>query len=936
MQQREYDKAFAYKRVTSDSWLLKTCKNYSKVFSKNEFNAAVLRRIPILKWLPMYNLSFLLSDIIAGLTVGVYNVPQAMSYATLAGLSPVYGLYTSFFPPLIYAIFGTTYHSSVGVSSLLAIMINKCLVKLLSGEEYEFLQVDRVEVVTSLCLLSGVIQTVMAILRCDKLMKFLSAPAISAITVSSCFYGNVMLLPKMLGLKLPPRSSNWFNMFYLLRDIYDNFYKTNRMTLIISCSTLVFLLFMKYVIEPQFKKTRFGKIPFPTELITIIVNALISYHFDLRQNYGVEILNEIPRGFPLPNMPRIDLWPYMVKDAVPIAIVSYMLTLSLGQIYSKKHKFRLDSNQELLAMGIINIGSSFFPTFTTTTSMSRTVLNESCGGRSLLSGVVSSICMLIVITWIGPLLAPLPSCVLAVIVVVAVRTLFNKVYELPKLWRYSKHDFWIMVLTSIITLISGLAEGVAAGIIFAICTIAIQSQQPSIKHLGQIRSNDFRSLAQYKSAKPTDFKIIRFDAPLIFTNVDKFLVSVREAASDLRKCNKITLNETDWTAIILDCHTWTYTDSMGIDAVKEIDDDLKKMNIYLLLANLKSSLRRQYEHAGILNQIKPYQLYPSIQDALDAAHELTGHETMERFLRFGAGLGQFGGTPQDSNQVDTSETVYISSLALLKMLKHGRAGVPMEVMGLMLGEFVDEYTVNVIDVFAMPQSGTGVSVEAVDPVFQAKMLDMLKQTGRPEMVVGWYHSHPGFGCWLSGVDINTQQSFEALSDRAVAVVVDPIQSVKGKVVIDAFRTINPQSMAMSQEPRQTTSNIGHLQKPSIQALIHGLNRHYYSIPIAYRTHDLEQKMLLNLNKLSWMDAVSVENYSKCGEKNKEHLKAMLKLAKNYKKALEDEDKMTEEELAIKNVGKQDPKRHIADEVSKMLNDNIVQNLAGMMATTSFQ
>lgn len=92
-----------------------------------------------------------------------------------------------------------------------------------------------------------------------------------------------------------------------------------------------------------------------------------------------------------------------------------------------------------------------------------------------------------------------------------------------------------------------------------------------------------------------------------------------------------------------------------------------------------------------------------------------------------------------------------------QMLKHGRAGVPLEVMGLMLGEFVDEYTVKVVDVFAMPQSGTGVSVEAVDPVFQAKMLDMLKQTGRPEMVVGWYHSHPGFGCWLSGVDINTQQ-----------------------------------------------------------------------------------------------------------------------------------------------------------------------------------
>ena len=108
------------------------------------------------------------------------------------------------------------------------------------------------------------------------------------------------------------------------------------------------------------------------------------------------------------------------------------------------------------------------------------------------------------------------------------------------------------------------------------------------------------------------------------------------------------------------------------------------------------------------------------------------------------------------------------------MLKHSRAGVPMEVMGLMIGDFVDDYTIRVVDVFAMPQSGTGVSVEAVDPVFQQQMLDLLKLTGRPEMVVGWYHSHPGFGPWLSGTDIQTQQSFEMLNPRCVAVVIDPI------------------------------------------------------------------------------------------------------------------------------------------------------------------
>lgn len=97
--------------------------------------------------------------------------------------------------------------------------------------------------------------------------------------------------------------------------------------------------------------------------------------------------------------------------------------------------------------------------------------------------------------------------------------------------------------------------------------------------------------------------------------------------------------------------------------------------------------------------------------------------------------------------------VYLFSLFLTK----ARAGVPMEVMGLMMGEFVDDYTIKVVDVFAMPQSGTSVTVEAVDPVFQTKMTEMLKQTQRNEVVVGWYHSHPGFGCWLSGVDVNTHQ-----------------------------------------------------------------------------------------------------------------------------------------------------------------------------------
>lgn len=304
---------------------------------------------------------------------------------------------------------------------------------------------------------------------------------------------------------------------------------------------------------------------------------------------------------------------------------------------------------------------------------------------------------------------------------------------------------------------------------------------------------------------------------------------------------------------------------------------------------------------------------------------------------FGQGFGGAGGgaAMADANVPDTAEMTHISSLALLKMLKHGRAGVPMEVMGLMLGEFIDEYTIEVVDVFAMPQSGTGVSVEAVDPVFQTKMLDQLKQTNRPQMVVGWYHSHPGFGCWLSGVDISTQQSFEQLNKRAVSVVIDPIQSVKGKVVIDAFRLISPQLMMLGQAPRQTTSNLGHLRKPSIQALIHNLNRHYYSINIDYQQNELEQKMLLNLHKKIWTKGLTVDDFEEHSAKNEKTVKHMLELAKSYNKRLEDEDKKTAEELAVINVGAIDPKRHLEASVEELMTSNITQCLGTMLSTVVF-
>eukprot|EP01059_Diplonema_ambulator_P028045 TRINITY_DN46758_c0_g1_i1.p1 TRINITY_DN46758_c0_g1~~TRINITY_DN46758_c0_g1_i1.p1 ORF type:complete len:303 (+),score=78.60 TRINITY_DN46758_c0_g1_i1:88-996(+) len=298
-----------------------------------------------------------------------------------------------------------------------------------------------------------------------------------------------------------------------------------------------------------------------------------------------------------------------------------------------------------------------------------------------------------------------------------------------------------------------------------------------------------------------------------------------------------------------------------------------------------------------------------------------------------AGLGMGGPPGMDSPAVDTSETVHISALALLKMLKHARAGVPMEVMGLMLGEFVDDYTVRVIDVYSMPQSGNSVSVEAVDPVFQQKMLEMLGQVGRAENCVGWYHSHPGFGCWLSSVDVTTAQSFESSTpqQRGVSVVVDPIQSVTGKVVLSAFRTINMQQSLMGIEPRQTTSNVGWLEKPSTQTIMRGLNRNYYQLPCSYRKNEAEIRMLLKVYEKGWENGLKLQTPQQNKKENTQTVKTLKRLCKEYEKMVT--SGLDADEVA--NVGKLNAKHHVEMEIESLMNRNVDQVLSTMIASVVF-
>ena len=295
---------------------------------------------------------------------------------------------------------------------------------------------------------------------------------------------------------------------------------------------------------------------------------------------------------------------------------------------------------------------------------------------------------------------------------------------------------------------------------------------------------------------------------------------------------------------------------------------------------------------------------------------------------------QGGGVDQPKN--DTAEQIYISPLALLKMLRHGKAGVPLEVMGLMLGDYVDDYTIKCIDVFSMPQLGTETTIETLDEGFQVKMVEMLKQTGRNEIVVGWYHSHPGYGCWLSSTDIHTQKTFEQQVPRTVAVVVDPIQSVRGKVVIDAFRTYGGVGISLGDvEERQTTSNLGIIKRTRGFSLKELAKISYYSILMGYRKNDLETKMLLNLGKSSWESGFKLKDCKLSDDDNLRRIEEIGKIAEKYATWIEGEINKPSKEVYLDSVGKYNPRDHLENTVEELVTDNLNQCLTSMVNNLVF-
>ncbi|XP_004379925.1 solute carrier family 26 member 10 [Trichechus manatus latirostris] len=604
----------------------------------------LLARLPPLSWLPRYRWrAWLLGDAVAGVTVGIVHVPQGMAFALLSSVPPVFGLYTSFFPVLIYTLLGTGRHLSTGTFAVLSLMTGSAIERLvpeppggnLSGIERERLDAQRVGAAAALAFWSGALMLGMFVLQLGVLSTFLSEPVVKALTSGAALHVLVSQLPSLLGLPLP-RQIGCFTLFKTLAVVLTALPRSSPAELTISALSLALLVPVKEL-NARFRDRL--PTPIPGEVVMVLLASVLCFTSSLDTRYNVQIVGMLPGGFPQPLLPNLTELPRILADSLPIALVTFAVSASLASIYADKYSYTIDSNQELLAHGVSNLISSLFSCFPNSATLATTSLLVDAGGNTQLAGVFSCVIVLSVLLWLGPFFYYLPKAVLACINISSMRQMFFQMRELPQLWRISRMDFavWMVTWLAVVTLSVDL--GLAVGVVFSMMTVVCRTQRVQCLALGLAEGTElYRPLREsHKFLQVPGLCILSYPTPLYFGTRGQFR-RILERHLGLGERDKETPKPDgppDAVAepvrvVVLDCSGVTFADAAGAREVVQLASRCRDAGIHLLLAQCNASVMRTLTWAGLLDIVTPEQLFVSVQDA--AAHalerlELTGPKT---------------------------------------------------------------------------------------------------------------------------------------------------------------------------------------------------------------------------------------------------------------------------------------------------------------------
>ena len=547
--------------------------------------------IPILEWLPNYNSSRLKGDFIAGITVSIILIPQGIAYALIAGLPPIYGLYCALVPQLVYAIFGSSRQVAIGPVAMDSLIVATGVSTLaLAGSD------SYIAIAILLAFMVGTIQFLLGVFRLGFIVNFLSKPVISGFTSAVALTIGINQFRNLFGVDFVQSDQ----IQYVLEDIWFTIKDYNFYTSAIGLTSVGVIILLRKINKK-----------IPNALLVVVVGILTIRYFG-DEFSDVAIVKDIPSGLPSFSFPEMDI--SQMRELLPIALtlvmVGYLETISIGKsLEAKQDEYKLRPNQELIALGLSNMLGSWFKAYPSTSSFSRSAINQESGATTGMASLVSVVVVLLTLLFLTPLFYHLPKTVLAAIIIVAVFGLVN-IKEAIFLWKANNLDFWLLVITFFSTLLFGIEYGIMIGVGLSLIILIFRTSRPYVAELGKVPDSDFyRNKERFNEVILDDEVLVfRFDAQLFYANASYFIetleLMVEEKGSHLK-------------LIVLDAESINRVDSTGVEMLKERIRFYHKKNILFYFAGVKGPVRDHLFRGKILDIITLDHFYMRVNGAVN-------------------------------------------------------------------------------------------------------------------------------------------------------------------------------------------------------------------------------------------------------------------------------------------------------------------------------
>lgn len=556
-------------------------------FSRERFS------LPGLKRLRSYRSAWLRGDIIAGITVAAYLVPQCLAYAELAGVQPIAGLWAILPPMLIYALLGSSPQLSVGPESTTAVMTAAAIMPLVAGDRSNY-----ASLCSLLALLVGSVCCVAAFARLGFLADLLSKPILVGYMAGVAVIMIVGQLGKISGMSLKAES-----LFGQIGEFSGHLSEIHPPTLILAAAVLIFLL----VVQRRFPNA-------PGPLLAVLLATSAVYLFDLNER-GIAVIGEIPAGLPSLKVPRgfsSQQLVYLLSSAIGIALVGYSDNVLTARAFGAKNNYRIDGNQELLALGAVNIGNGIMQGFPVSSSGSRTAIGDSLGSRSQLFSLVAFLIVILVLLFLRPLLSLFPKAALGAIVIYAALRLIE-ISEFNRLRCFKTSEFRLALVTMFGVLATDILVGVGVAVGLSVVDLFARLMRPHDAVLGEVPNlAGLHDIEDWQGATTIPGLVLyRYDAPLCFANAENF----RKRAIAAIEAEKVPV---EW--FVLNAEAILDIDITAVDMLKELHRELIGSGITFAMARVKQDLYQQLKKGDLSETISTERIYPTLEEAIEAFH----------------------------------------------------------------------------------------------------------------------------------------------------------------------------------------------------------------------------------------------------------------------------------------------------------------------------